>query len=272
MGRYIIAADIAGLPTLATTGGNRMTAAAVTVRAGLADEVRAIARSLPKWRDANEAIAAQAIELIERSALAVGIASMTKPPGAWEDFFAAAKPLQDAIVAQDRSPAGFAKPANVAKFVLLCHAYTLGMTQAIKVERDTHIKDLFGLDLIESTIVCDTEIEGEENLAAFRSFWTRSDEHQPRIRSLGIRTVTKEVIVTSEQDEPLLRLADFAAGIAHCALIPEPGRIKMPLEHETAKRLLGRLNATGKLALVNQPFDAKYEEIFGEAMAAAREQ
>jgi hypothetical protein len=272
MSRYIIAADIAGLPTLATAGSDRMTAAAVTIRATTADEARAIAKSLPKWRDADEAIATRAIEQIERSALGVGIVSMTKLPGAWEDFFAAAKPLQDAIDAQDRSPAGFVKPANVAKLVLLCHAYTLATTQAIKVDRDPHTKDLSGLDLIECTIVCDTEIEGEENLAVFRSLWARSDQHQPKLNSLGLRTVTRDVVVTSDEDDPLLRLADFAAGIAHRAFIPEPGRIKMPLEHEAAKRLLSRLKATGKLALVNQPFDARYQEIFGEALTAAREQ
>ena len=272
MSRYIIAADIAGLPTLSTTGSNRMTAAAVTVRARLADEARAMAKSLPKWRDADEAIATQAIEQIERNALGVGIASMTKPPGAWEDFFAAAKPLQDAIVAQDRSAAGFVKPANVAKFVLLGHAYTLAVTQAIKVDGDPHIKDLSGLDLIECTIVCDTEIEGEENLEVFRSLWAASDEHQPKLNSLGLRTVTRDVVVTSDEEDPLIRLADFAAGIAHSALIPQPGRLKMPLEHEAAKRLLGRLNATGRLTLVNQAFNARYEEIFGEALEAAREQ
>lgn len=271
MSRYIIAADIAGLPTRATAGSARMTAAAVTIRASTADEVRAIAMSLPKWRDADEATATRALEQIERSALGVGIASMTKPLGAWEDFFAAAKPLQDAIVAQDRSPAGFVKPANVAKLVLLSHAYTLATTQAIKVDRAPHIKDSSGLDLIECTIVCDTEIEGKENLAVFRSLWARSDQHQPKLNSLGLRTVTKDVVVTSDEEDPLIRLADFAAGIAHSALIPQPGRIRMPVEHEAAKRLLGKLNATGKLAFVNQPFDAKYGEIFGDALIAARD-
>jgi hypothetical protein len=272
MSRYVIAADIAGRPTLSTAGSNRMTAAAVTVRASLADEARVMARSLPKWRDADEAIATQAIEQIERNVLGVGIASMTKPPGAWEDFFAAAKPLQDQIVAEDRSPAGFVKPANVGKLVLLVHAYTLAGTQAVKVDRDPHIKDLTGLDLIECTIVCDTEIEGEENLAAFREMWAQSDRHQPKLNSLGLRTVTRNVVVTTDEEDPLLRLADFAAGIAHSALIPQPGRIRMPVEHEAAKRLLGRLNATSKLTLVNQAFDARYEEIFGEALEAAREQ
>lgn len=248
-----------------------MTAAAVTVRARLADEARAMARSLPKWRDADEGIATQAVEQIERNVLGVGIASMTKPAGAWEDFFAAAKPLQDSIVAQDRSPAGFVKPANVVKFVLLCHAYTIAGAQAVKVDRDPHIKDRNGLDLIECTIVCDTEIEGEENLDVFRSLWAASDQHQPKLNSLGLRTVTRDVVVTTDDEDPLLRLADFAAGIAHRALIPEPGRIKMPLEHEAAKRLLARLNATGRLTLVDQAFDAKYEEIFGEALEAARE-
>lgn len=272
MSRYVIAADIAGLPTLSTTGSNRMTAAAVTVGARLADEARAMAKSLPKWRDADEAIATQAIEQIERNALGVGIASMTKPAGAWEDFFAAAKPLQDAIVAQDRSSAGFVKPTYVVKLVLLSHAYTLAGAQAVKMDRDPHIKDRSGLDLIECTIVCDTEIEGEENLEVFRSLWAASDQHQPKLNSLGLRTVTSDVVVTSDEEDPLIRLADFAAGIAHSALIPQPGRLKMPLEHEAAKRLLARLNSTGKLALVDQPFDVRYEEVFGEALTTAREQ
>lgn len=261
MSRYIIAADISGRPSLDTLGSDRITAAAVVVRAEQAEEVRGRASALPKWRDADEAVAAYAIELLARDCVAVGVASMTKDSSSWPAFFAAAKPLQAAIVAQDRATAGFVKPANVAVYALLCYAYALATAHAIKVDRVS--------GLIERTVVCDTDIKGKENLEAFRNFWARSDQHQPRMNSLGITIVTKGVTVTTEEDEPLLRLADLAAGLAHCALIADPGRIKMPLEQNGAKRLLDQLQATGKLAILSKQFDVRYEEIFGEALQAA---
>lgn len=246
-----------------------MTAAAVVVRAREADDVRALASALPKWRDTDESAANRAIELLAKHAVAVGVSSMTKDSPAWHAFFVDAKPLQAAIVTQDRSPAGFVKPSNVATFALLGHAYAFATAHAIKIDRETHIVDIFGRDLIERTIVCDTDIKGEENLEAFRALWSKSDEHQPAMKSLGLRLLTKEVLVAAEEDEPLIRLADLAAGLAHCSLIANPGTIRMPLAHATAKRLMDRLRMIGKLLIDSKPFDITYQEIFGEAFLKA---
>lgn len=89
------------------------------------------------------------------------------------------------------------------------------------------------------------------------------------MKSLGLRLVTKEVLVAAEEDEPPIRLADLAAGLAHCSLIANPGTIRMPLAHATAKRLMDRLQVTGKLLVDSKPFDITYQEIFGEAFLAA---
>ena len=147
---------------------------------------------------------------------------MTKEPEAWNRFWKAAKPLQDAIVAQDRVPAGFIKPANVALFSLMGQAFALALAQAIKIARTTGLLDFRGKELIERTIVCDSDIQGDENIAVFKSFWERSDQNQPLMEKLGVRFITRSVNVMTEQDEPLLLLSDYAAGIAHSAFILPP--------------------------------------------------
>ena len=77
---------------------------------------------------------------------------------------------------------------------------------------------------------------------------------------------------STEQQEPLLSLADYAAGIAHSALIRNPGRIQLPIAHEPSKRLLSTLDTSGKLVVVTKPFDLKYEDMFSDALAEATRQ
>jgi len=106
----------------------------------------------------------------------------------------------------------------------------------------------------------------------FKNFWARSDEDQPQIERAGFRFITREVIVTTEQAEPLLLLADFVAGIAHSALIEAPGRLRLPVSHESSKRLLHILHDSGKLVVSSKPFALEYQDVFGDALAEAARQ
>ena len=139
---------------------------------------------------------------------------------------------------------------------------------AVKVSRGVQILDIQGLELVERTIVCDSDIQGDENIAAFKSFWEAGDQHQPATATLGFRFVTRDVIVGTEQQEPLLLLADYAAGISHSAYIKSPGRLRLPVEHEEAKILLHALQGSGKLVVLEKVFDIPYAEVFGEALAS----
>jgi hypothetical protein len=194
---------------------------------------------------------------------------MTKDVQHWPQFWADAKSLQEAIVAQDGTPAGFIKPANVALFALLVEVYGIATGHAVKVSRGIQILDYRGLELVERTIVCDTDIQGDENISAFKSFWDRSDIQQPGMAELGFRFVTSDVLIRTEEQEPLLLLADYAAGIAHSAHIENPGLLPLPLAHKDAKDLLAELQKSGKLVVIAKPFDVKYADIFGEALEAA---
>jgi hypothetical protein len=72
-----------------------------------------------------------------------------------------------------------------------------------------------------------------------------------------------------EESEPLLLLADFAAGLGQSAHVANPGRIPFPVNHEESKTLLARLVACSKGDVVDELFSFKYEEMFGAVYASA---
>lgn len=272
MSRFTFFADIAGQVSLDTKGSNRITAAAVAIPSVDTDAFRSRLLGMPKWRDCTEEIAAQMVGFIADFASAIAVSSITKNSESWERFWESDKPLHNAIVRQDRAPAGFIKPSNLIRFAILGESFAMALGHAVRIAHRPGIVDYRSRDLIERTIVCDSDVQGDENISVFKNFWTRSDEDQPQIEKAGFRFITREVIVTTEQSEPLLLLADFVAGIAHSALIESPGRLSLPVSHEPSKRLLRILSDSGKLVLSSKPFALEYEEVFGDALAEAARQ
>jgi hypothetical protein len=268
--RYTLFADIAGRVALETIGSDRVTAAAIAIATQDVSTVRGkVAGRFPKWKTATLTDAEAAVDAMIADTAAIAAVTVYKDTDAWRQFWADAPPLHDAIVAQHRRGAGFVKPANVMTFWLFGGAFALASAHAIKTGPSYRLVDYLGRQAIERTIVCDSDIKGEENVDVFTSLWERADEYQPPLESMGLRFYTRDVSVTTEDEEPLLFLADYLAGIVHAAFITDPGRLHLPIEHHEAKRLLGRLNESGKAAVQPLIFDLKYADIFGEAYARA---
>lgn len=269
MSRLTFFADIAGQVSLDATGSNRITAAAVAIPSAEIVALRSRINGWPKWRDSTEEAAWLMVEFLKETASAVAVASITKGSDSWKRFWESAKPLHDAIVRQDHAPAGFIKPGNVIRFALLGESFAIALGHAVRIAHRPGIVDYHSHDIIERTIVCDSDVQGDENVSMFKDFWARSDINQPRIEGAGFRFITREVIVTTEQHEPLLLLADFVAGIAHSALIESPGRLPLPVPHEQSKKLLQTLHDSGKLVVTSKPFALEYDDIFGDALTEA---
>lgn len=269
---FLLFGDLSGRLSLDTSGSDRVTSAAVSIDADGADELRSrVGRRFVKWSESKPPDSADMIELLCSSACGVAICSFAKTEPSWSNFWAASKPLHEAIVREDRRAAGFVKPANAALFVLFNYAFTIAMARAVANCNRRTDKDERGLDLYDRTVVCDSDLQGDENREVFRYLWEQSDVNQPRVNELGMCLRTRSVAVATEQSEPLLLLADFAAGLGQSAHVPNPGRISFPVSHSESKALLARLVACGKGVVVDQPFAFKYEEMFGAAYAAALE-
>lgn len=272
MNRLTILVDIAGRVALDTRGSARVTAAAVAVATSDAPAVRAaLPASLPKWRDCAASDAERGVELLAAHSVSVGVISINKDTDAWRQFAADAEVLQAAILAESRRPAGWAKPANLLTFQLVGSACAIATGHGIRVGPKERIVDMRGLQLIECAVICDSDISGEENLEVFRSFWDKRHAPKSRLAKLGVSLAYEEARVLTEQEEPLLLLADYAAGIAHASLLPAPGRLPLPLDYAQSNVLLGHLRETGKLVMESVNFDASYSEIFGNVMEQARE-
>lgn len=271
MTRITIAVDIAGRPTRETAGNPRVTAAAVAIPTANLDRVRsAIPAHLPKWKSIDEETAVHVVELLRAHSVAISASTVNRDTAAWKQAVQDEEVLQSAIVKQSRKPAGWAKLPVLLVYELLGRSAYRGLAHFLSRYRDEGIVNKDVLSLVECNVVCDQEVSGEENIEVFKSFWDTPQIPVKSLESFGFKVTHPNVMLVSDDNEPLLQLADIAAGLLHSAHIPDPGLIRMPIAHDTAKRLLMPLLSSGLLSIDAFDYDASYDQIFGDVMRAAR--
>ncbi|MBL8301092.1 MAG: hypothetical protein JNN30_22365 [Rhodanobacteraceae bacterium] len=119
----------------------------------------------------------------------------------------------------------------------------------------------FGSPLkIENQLIFDNDIQGAENEQSLRNAFNQpmsaSSQH------FGFE-LDRPFSIKTEQDEPLLLLADFAAGIVHASFLPEADE-HLPLNQAQALELRNRLQRAGLLALHDVPFDVAAADVYGD--------
>jgi hypothetical protein len=268
MNRITIAVDIAGRPTRGTEGSPRVTAAAVVLPTANLDNVRsAIPADLPKWRSIDEATAAHVVDILRVHSVAISASTVNRDTAAWKQAIQDEEVLQSAFV----KPAGWAKLPVLLVYELLGRSAYRGLAHFLSRYRGQGIVNQDGLSLIECNVICDQEISGEENIEVFKSFWDTSQIPVKSLASFGFKVTHPNVRLDSDDNEPLLRLADVAAGLIHSAHIPDPGRVSMPISHTMVKKLLMPLLSSRLLSVDAFDYDASYDQIFGHVMQAARD-
>lgn len=272
MNRVTIAVDIAGRPTRETDGSPRVTAAAVVLPTANLDTVRSsIPVNLPKWKSIDEATAAHVVDILRVHAVAISASTVNRDTEAWKQSIQDELVLQSAIVKQSRKPAGWVKLPVLLVYELLGRSAYRGLAHFLSGYRGQGIVNQHGLSLIECNVICDHEVSGEENIEVFKSFWDTPQIPVKSLESFGFKVTHPNVLLDSDDNEPLLRLADIAAGLIHSAYIPDPGFVSMPIAHKTAKRLLVPLLSSRLLSVDAFDYDASYDQIFGHVMRAARD-
>ena len=271
MNRLTVLADIASRTMHATAGSPKTVAGAVAVDTLRLEGIRREVGTLPKWGSCTEDSAAFAVDLMASQAIAVSVVSVNRETDAWKQFLVDADILHEAIILDSKKVAGWAKPANLLKFILLGSACAAAMGHALGADRRRRIVNSAGRQLIECATVCDSEVEGKENLEVFESFWSQQHIPKSRLAKAGFDVRTDDVRVTTEQAEPALLLADYAAGLGLAAATQNPGRLLLPLSQTVATQLLSKLRSLNKLAIMEEDFEYSYDEIFSDVMEKARE-
>lgn len=256
---------------LSTTGSPRTVGGAVTVDSTQLNGVRLEMRGLPKWGSCDYDTAEHVVDILGSQAIAVAVVSVDRDTDFWRRFEKDALVFHEAIIKTSRKIAGWAKPANILKFLLLSSACAAATGHALGSDRRRRIVSAKGLQLIETNVICDQEVEGEENLEVFTSFWSEQNIPKRRLAAFGFEMVTESVVVTTDIAEPALILPDYVAGLGLAATLDDAGRLPLPLSQELAVKLLNRLKAKGKLIVQDQIFDVSYDDIFKDVMTRARQ-
>jgi hypothetical protein len=258
--RLTILSDIAGQVTRSSAGSDLITTAAIAIDADDARYLRGRLVDMPKWAFSSESDAENVVGMIRGMALSSATISTEKTNPEWNEFWDRAPQLQSKISSQDRRPANFARASNVLRLTMFGDAITIASAKAVERRRGG-IVNVLGREIIDRTIICDSDIAGE-SVEVFRELWDAGDVRQPLINTMGLQLQTRDVIVTSEDEEPLLLLPDYLAGLGHAVHLEVEGRIKMPLPKDTAARIVAPILVNGHHLLMKKPFQLNYREIF----------
>ena len=79
---------------------------------------------------------------------------------------------------------------------------------------------------MEVDIICDSDIQGKDNIDAFKACWEQFEKAQEKTKQLGLRIILKDIKIASEEYEPLILIADYVAGI--CNALFGAGKISAP--------------------------------------------
>lgn len=266
MEHHMLLVDIAG--RFNRDGANlSVTSGGVAIAADRADYVRSLLRpGLPKWGQCTLAQAKEVGWIVARECLAVGAITRDLATPAWQRFWEESAAHEYMLNRLQGGKAGLLKPANIARTMALLDGAIVASGHAAYLSKAIERANAHGPINIDQTLIFDDELGGESR-ESFMELW-RGVRPQPRTQAVGVTFKTCDVRLTTEQDEPLLLLPDYVAGLHHCVHLAGAGSNSFPLTASEANECLAPMR-NGKLKIGKAFFDLDYRSIFGDAIACA---
>lgn len=263
---YWILVDAAGRVSRATANHEYLSAAAVAVPGTSVESLRGrLPPDFPKWRNATPESLGTVLELLRSP----GVRSLTlrlhKATPQWEQFWIAAGRLVRGVATLSGKKASFMKAASIVKYLYFGESTARLVGEIVRHDGLPLIKDALGVGTVQLRVVCDSDLEGRDNVEMFDHLWRHQERSgQDLLRSLGFKVQYSKVELQTEQEEPLLLLADYLAGLVQVA--KSGGSVPAPLGLRNEPAVLeAALASIQNHVLVNSRFEESVEGIFGDA-------
>lgn len=266
MEHHILLVDIAGRFT--RDGANlSVTTGGVAIASDRADYIRSLLPpGLPKWGRCTLAQAKEVGRIVARECLAVGAITRDLATPAWQRFWEDSAAHEHMLNRLQGGKAGLLKPANIARTMALIDGAVVASGHAAYLSNAIERANAHGPITIGQTLIFDDELGGESR-ESFMELWNGA-RPQPRTQAVGVTFKTCDVRLTTEQDEPLLLLPDYVAGLHHCVQLAGARPNKFPLTISEANKCLAPMR-NGKFKIGRASFDLDYRSMFGDAIACA---
>jgi hypothetical protein len=255
--------DIAGQVSESALNADKLTVASICLPSGSVKRIRSlIPAGLPKWRNSDDERVAAVTDLLLKEAWSIAAGSLDKRDTRWSEFWRDSREVHARTAPLAGGPIAFLKAGTLIKMLLLGQASALAMAHSVKVGTLPRITDRKGRLNISECVIFDNEIQGDENRDALVGAWRSMNEHQPKMNSLGIFHEATTLTLTSEESEPLLLLADYAAGIVHAVNSDANTIARSAVSRQATIRAHRRLCASATFHEFDAHFPDSYFEIF----------
>lgn len=268
MSRYILHLDVSGRISRSTDGHEIVTVGGFSLETAKLKEARDnLPQNLPKWEKATISDVSRVSAFICKYAAYCLAVRVEKNTEEWPLFWDNAEKYHQGVASATKMRTGFIKAANVIRYWLFERCSVPLLAETLKRCGESTILDPDGLRIIEVGIVCDSDIQGKDNIEAFRECWEQFERSQVMTKQRGLRIVVGELSVLSEGAEPLLLIADYIAGI--CNALFGAGKVSTPLglDLDGVKTELDKVKDAGKIVVIGEKFDLDYKDIFGKLAA-----
>jgi hypothetical protein len=251
MSRFTQYLDIAGRPSR-SDASQYLVAAAVAFPTG---DLPAIAASYTppssKWVAASPAEVSSQMPFLLSACTAAVVFRVKKNAPAWADFWNKSDSYHSEMARLNQRTVGFVKAGTLLRYWLFGEASGRVMGDSMRLTGRPRVLTENGLGIVESIVICDSDIQGQENIDIFRWLFEQANEQpQPLLESIGIHHYVREARLATEQSEPLLYLADYLAGL-YQSCPPALNQLASDVEQDK------------KVTVVDYSFDIAYESIFG---------
>lgn len=256
-------ADIAGRITRETLNADRVTVSGVALPSGAVKAIRKrIPKNFPKWREATDANVGFIVDLILREALGISAASIGKESPAWDEFWRDAADAYSRAASSPTGKIGFIKASTVIKYTLFGLVSSMNTASMLTNRQLPLSASIRRPGLICTSMIFDNEIHGDGNVETFMELWLARNEHQPLENILGIKQIVVDVSLMTEQEEPLLLLADYVAGLAHSVNSKANTISASKITRSEVMRSHGVLKRSCKYAEHIESFSYRYHDVF----------
>lgn len=192
------------------------------------DQAReAIGRDTPKWRDTNDRYLSLIIDILKNFKVHCTVVKIEKTEPSWSKFWNAGEQQYQYLSSKTKPKPGFAKSANVLKDWAFGKCSATGLGLYLKDRGRPTILDSNGFSILYLKIICDTDIQGQENREVFEDNWKYWCKATKLSSRLEIKPYLDCVEFKTEQEDNLLLVPDYLAGYIH--YFSDPSRIKRPV-------------------------------------------
>ena len=218
--------------------------------------------NIPKWENSNIKHLQEIANFIKNNVILCFAVCVDKRSDLWSQFWEDAESYHQKVSSDSKMRTGFVKAANLIRYWLFQQCAAPLLAEVIKRSPSPRISDYTGLELIEVDVVCDSDIQGQDNIEAFEDCWKQYEKSQDKTNQLGLRILLRDVKIQTEESEPLLYISDYIAGISHAKYGIGESALPDNISIEDINDILNKINEEKKIIILKKSFDLNYPEIF----------